>query len=744
MKTVVNESNFATAAEQEAGYGQLLSVLVRRKLLLASVFFSVLSIATILTLITKPTYRSSMQLLVEPNYQAKTAAGQQRTTENEFTDSNVEVDIATQINLMTSSAIVQKAVTLLQPKYSTIDVEQLQNSLELKQVQGQDGSSKKVGTKIVEVVYTDTDPLKTYTVLYTIQQVYQDYNLEQQKLRLAKGLTFINEQLPLIQNRVNQAEDALELFRKRYNLIDPESQAKALSEALNRIRQEQQTNNNQIQQTRSRLNTLQQQLASSPQTALVSSRLSQSSRYQNLLNEIQKTDLALAQQQTRFQDDSPNVQLLIEQRQKQRELLQAEMTQILGDDSLPTTSEDAGVGQQGQLDIDLAGELVEAQTNLASFQANALSLANAEQKVSAELQEFPSLLAEYNRLLPEVVVNRETLQQLMTARQELSLQLARGGFDWQMVEQPQLGEQIAPSAKKNILLGIVVGLTLGCFAAFVREALDDGVHTADELKKHLALPLLGVIPELPKARIGSSLIHLSFGKPQPQMLSMICWQAFRDSLDLIYKNIRLLNAFPVKSLVVTSTVAGEGKTTVALGLAVTAARLHQRVLLIDTDLRRPNLHKQLELPNDRGLSTLLTSDRIFPCHSSVELFGAHLDILTSGPIPTDPVQLLSSAKMRELMLAFEQEYDLVLLDAPPVLGTVDAIQTASFSSGVLFVGRIDRVTRAEIAQATEMLSRTNVLGAIANATTTYWYSSATTAEQRHNPTLLNQLSSIER
>lgn len=744
MKTVVNESNFATAAEQEAGYGQLLSVLVRRKLLLASVFFSVLSIATILTLITKPTYRSSMQLLVEPNYQAKTAAGQQRTTENEFTDSNVEVDIATQINLMTSSAIVQKAVTLLQPKYSTIDVEQLQNSLELKQVQGQDGSSKKVGTKIVEVVYTDTDPLKTYTVLYTIQQVYQDYNLEQQKLRLAKGLTFINEQLPLIQNRVNQAEDALELFRKRYNLIDPESQAKALSEALNRIRQEQQTNNNQIQQTRSRLNTLQQQLASSPQTALVSSRLSQSSRYQNLLNEIQKTDLALAQQQTRFQDDSPNVQLLIEQRQKQRELLQAEMTQILGDDSLPTTSEDAGVGQQGQLDIDLAGELVEAQTNLASFQANALSLANAEQQVSAKLQEFPSLLAEYNRLLPEVVVNRETLQQLMTARQELSLQLARGGFDWQMVEQPQLGEQIAPSAKKNILLGIVVGLTLGCFAAFVREALDDGVHTADELKKHLALPLLGVIPELPKARIGSSLIHLSFGKPQPQMLSMICWQAFRDSLDLIYKNIRLLNAFPVKSLVVTSTVAGEGKTTVALGLAVTAARLHQRVLLIDTDLRRPNLHKQLELPNDRGLSTLLTSDRIFPCHSSVELFGAHLDILTSGPIPTDPVQLLSSAKMRELMLAFEQEYDLVLLDAPPVLGTVDAIQTASFSSGVLFVGRIDRVTRAEIAQATEMLSRTNVLGAIANATTTYWYSSATTAEQRHNPTLLNQLSSIER
>lgn len=746
MKTAVNESNFAPTGEQEAGYGQLVSVLVRRRFLLLSVLLGVLSIAAFLTLITKPTYKSSMQLLVEPNYQSKSAPGQQKPTESEFTDSNVEVDIATQINLMTSSILLQQTVTLLQPKYPTINVKEIKDSLELMQVQGQDGSSKKVGTKIVEVFYTDNDPIKTHTVLSTIQQVYQDYNLEQQKLRLAKGLTFINEQLPLIQNRVNQAEDALELFRKRYNLIDPESQAKALTDALNRIRQEQQTNNHEIEQTRSRLNALQQKLAQSPQNALISSRLSQSSRYQNLLNEIQKTELALAQQRTRYLDDAPSVQLLLEQVQKQRELLNAEMERVVGANPLPTASEDiSNVGQQGQLDVELAGELVEAQTNLVSFQANAQSLAAAEQQISAELQEFPSLLAEYNRLLPEVAVNRETLKQLMTARQELSLQLARGGFDWQLVEQPQLGEQISPSAKKNLLLGVVVGLTLGCFAAFVREAIDDAVHTSDELKKQVALPLLGVIPELSQARISGSSLNLSLSKPQPEILSMICWQGFRDSLDLLYKNIRLLNStFPLKSLVITSALAGEGKTTLALGLAVTAARLHQRVLLIDTDLRRPNLHKQLKLPNEVGLSTLLTSDRTLPCHRSIQLFGAHIDVLTSGPTSLDPVQLLSSPRMRDLMLMFEENYDLVLLDAPSVIGTVDAIQTASFCSGVLLVGRIDRVTRTEIAQATEMLSRTHVFGVVANATTSSWFNNATTYEQQYHPNLLNQLSSVER
>lgn len=736
----MNKENLATATEQEAGYGQLLSVLIRRRFLLLSVLFGVLSITTIVTIITKPTYKSSMQLLVEPNYQGKTDQGQRRTTESEFTDSNVQVDIATQINLMSSSILLQRAVSLLQPEYPEIDVKSLRKSLSLSPVQGQDGTGRKVRTKIVEVLYTDNDPQRTQNVLNAMQQVYQDYNLEQQKLRLAKGLTFINEQLPVIKDRVNQAENALELFRESHNLIDPEFQAKALTDALNSVRQEQRTNRNQIQQTQSRLNNLQQQLARNPRNALVSSRLSQSQRYQNLLNEIQKTELALAQQRLRYTDSSPQVELLLSQRETQRGLLQEEMQRVVGENAI-APEEDTTSGQQGQLDINLAGELVEAQTNLVSLQANAQSLANAEQQLSAELQRFPNLLAQYNRLLPEVSVNRETLQQLMTARQELGLQLARGGFDWQVVEQPGIGEQISPSIKRNLLLGVVVGLTLGCFAAFIREAVDDAVHSSDELKKQVALPLLGLIPELPPVK-QSGIINLN--REQPQVLSTICMPSFRDALDLIYKNIKLLNsAFPIKSLAVTSALAGEGKTTLALGLAIAAARLHQKVLLIDTDLRRPSLHEQLELPNEQGLSTLLTSDRALPCQTRIQLFGAQFDVLTAGSPPVDPVQLLSSSRMKEMMLTFEQEYDLVILDTPPVLGTVDAIQIASFCSGAILVARIDRVTRTEITQVTEMLSRTNVFGVIANAADSPRYRNSY-AESPRSPLLLNQSATVER
>jgi hypothetical protein len=119
---------------------------------------------------------------------------------------------------------------------------------------------------------------------------------------------------------------------------------------------------------------------------------------------------------------------------------------------------------------------------------------------------------------------------------------------------------------------------LGGLAAFIREGFDDAVQTSNDLKKQVALPFLGIIPELPQVKASESIINLSLGKSQaidPLIIQMVCWPPFRDSLDLIYKNIRLLNyAFSLRSLVITSALAGEGKTTLALGLAITAARLH--------------------------------------------------------------------------------------------------------------------------------------------------------------------------
>ncbi|MEH1822697.1 MAG: polysaccharide biosynthesis tyrosine autokinase [Nostoc sp.] len=705
------------ASESEPGYGQMFAVFVRRFPWFLAVLISCVAIASIVTVKTKPTYKSSMQLLVEPNYQGKTEGG--AGVDNQFTDSNVVIDTATQLNLMQSSGLIQKAVDKLQSDYPDITSGEIKASLVLTQLRSKEDN---VATKIFQVEYTAGDPEKTQKVLGAIRQVYVEYNKQQQNSRLQKGLQIIREQLSKASEEVNAAETNLQRFRRNQNLIDPESQAKAIETALNNIAQERQTTRSQYGEALARQKSLEEQLNRSPQNALVASRLSQSTRYQSLLNEIQKSELALSQERLRFTDQTPNVQKLKEQLQGQKELLQQEVGRTLGGKSAgKMTSGDSLLerGQMGEIDLSLAGQLVETQTTIVALTARDQTLAQKENELRFEIKRFPPLLAYYNRMLPQLQFSRERLEQLLRAEQQLRQELSKGGFNWEVVEDPQKGAQLGPNLQQNLLLGAVVGLMLGGIAAFIRESADDAVHTTAELEKQMAMPLLGTTPKLPPAKPKESMIKLPFGKPEvlaPWTIQILQSPPRWESLDLIYKNIELLNTVTnLKSLMITSALADEGKSALALGLAMSAARLHKRVLLIDANLRDPSLHEQLNLPNEQGLSTLLASDTTLPNQISLQYSGsAYIDILTAGPKPADPANLLSSPRMMQLMAAFEENYDLVLIDAPPVLGLVDAMLTASSCRSVVMVASIGIVTRSQLTQATAMLSKLNLIGVVAN------------------------------
>ncbi|MEA5575263.1 polysaccharide biosynthesis tyrosine autokinase [Anabaena sp. UHCC 0451] len=704
-------------ADQDPGYGQMFAVLVRRFPWVILVLLSSTALAGIITLKTQPTFQSTMQLLVEPNYQGKQEGGD--TVENQFTDSNVVIDTATQLNLMRSSGLIQKAVDKLKSEYPSITVQEIKKSLVLTQIKTPEDN---IATKIFQVDYSDSDPEKTQKVLTAIRQVYVEYNKQQQDIRLQKGLQVIRDQLRKASDEVNSSEANLQRFRRNQNLIDPELQAKAIEESLNNIQKERQTTRSEYEEAVAKQKSLQEQLNRSPQNALVSSRLSQSTRYQGLLNEIQKTELALAEERLRFTDDTPSVQKLTEQLQSQKGLLQKEVSRTLGRQSSSGFSFGDNLleqGQLGEIDLNLTGELVETQTNIVSLSARDQTLANKEKELRSQLKRFPSLLAYYNRILPQLKFSRERMEQLLRAEQQLRQELSKGGFNWEVVEEPQAGLKLGPNLKQNLLLGTVVGLMLGGIAAFIREASDDSVHTTAELEKQFSLPLLGTTPKLPPAKPKESIIKLPFGKPEvlaPWTIQVLQSPPRWESLDLIYKNIELLhNVTDLKSLMVTSALPDDGKSALTLGLAMSAARLHKKVLLIDANLRDPSLHKQLNLPNEQGLSTLLASDVNLPHQIGVQYSGSsYIDILTAGPIPIDPAHLLSSPRMIELMTAFEENYDLVLIDAPSVIGMVDAMLTASSCRSVVMVASIGRVTRNHLAQATSMLSKLNLIGVVAN------------------------------
>lgn len=701
---------------EDSKYGNFFAILWRRRLWFTGVFVAVMAVAVPLALKKQPTYLSTIQLLVEPNSEDK--------IENQFTDSTVEADYATQLNLMRSSQLLEEAVEILKPEYPQINVDSIQAAFKIKQVEEGD-----IGTKIFQANYIAQDPQKTQKVLEAIQTVYQNYNQQQQEKRLNEGLNFIDGQIPEIRKAKADAEAQLEEFRTQHNLITPEKEAEAIALSLRKIIEQRQALQAEFNQAQTQYQLMQQYVGQSVDQALSASRLSESKRYQNLLDQLQQTELELAKAGTVYTEDNPVIQELQEQKENQQQLLGQEIERLLG--SQARVEDPNSLRQQGQLgatELKLVSDLIELNTRLQSLEAQDQSLSKTEAQLREQLNRFPNLIAQYNNLQQEVAAKRANLQKLLEARQALGIELNQGGFTWQVVESPRLGTQIGPNTNRDILLGAALGLFLGGVAAFVREALDDSVHTSQQLKLPAMPRLLGVTPKLPQLALGGFAVELPWHSQRSlnNPLDIAQWLPFREASDLIYKNIQLRHNYsdissikdlsPVgESIVITSALAGEGKSTIAIALAFSAARLYQKVLLVDGNLRQPSLHQQLHLVNYQGLSDYLSGqDNHPPTIQKLSLSECSFDVLSAGSQNSDPVRLLASTRLPTVIKQLEQEYDLVIVDSPPTIGRVDTIQLVSCCTGAVIVGRMDHVTMSQLSDTHYSLSKFNVIGIVAN------------------------------
>ncbi|MGF1935731.1 MAG: GumC family protein [Nostoc sp. ChiQUE02] len=724
-KTSLNQEQQVTTSAQSADdIRQLSTILLRRRLLIFGVSCVVMSAASLLAVIAKPTYQSNMQILVNSNL----SEGAQSNNipvgaDTQVTDSNSQVvDSTTQMKLMLSSKLLQKAVDLLHSDYPDITLGDIngqteQNKKAPLQVTPEEGGigANKVFNQVFKVSFTDGDPVKAQRVLQSLQKVYQKYNKDQQKERLNQGMAFVNARLPEIKKEVSKADKNLEQFRKKHKLLDPQVQSKILLESLADIQQQLQTTRANLQDVNARYDNLEQLIAtSSQQNTLIYSRLNQSSRYQALLSEIQKTELALAKERLRYTDDYPSVQKLKQQRQSQLSLLRQEVKIITNSSKEKPLFQ----GQMVGVDPTLLDEFILVQTTVLGLTANEKNLAESEQRIRSELNKYPSLIAEYNRLLPKVETSRKSLEQLLQAQQSLGLKISQEGYNWQVLAEPSPGTYMGNNRLLLLVGGAVIGPILGILAALILEKFNDAIYSAGDLKKLTNLRVLGSVPKLPSRGVKKPRLGLPWNGRRSSDSSVIEASTklpVHETLDMIYQNIQILKyPLPFKSLMFTSALPGEGKTTLVLGLVASATRMHRRVLVIDANLQNPSLHKILELSNDWGLSLLLVDETTTDFQDYIQPIHPSIDILTAGPEPEDTVKLLSSQRMKELIELFEQSYDLVLIDAPPILGTVDARIVASFCNGIVMVERMGKVTRTELTQATEILSKLNLIGIIAN------------------------------
>ena len=285
-----------------------------------------------------------------------------------------------------------------------------------------------------------------------------------------------------------------------------------------------------------------------------------------------------------------------------------------------------------------------------------------------------------------------------------------GSISAQTIEPPNaLRNPVRPQVALTLMLALLAGCALGSGAAVVADRLDQRIRTPEELRQALEVSLLGLIPQLPadEAAASGAVGRISHALPRSPLAE--AYKAARTNLEAIRRN-RLAQV-----VLITSPQAGDGKSTTASNLAISVSQAGRRVLLIDADLRRPAQDRIHNLRRDRGLVHLLSAP--LPLADSVQSSQiTGLDLITAGPVPPNPAELLMSPRLGEILDEARRTYDLVLIDSSPLLAVTDPAVLGALVDGVLLVVRMSTTRHYDARRAVSILKAvgTPVLGTILN------------------------------
>src|SRR5215510_6035318 len=326
---------------------------------------------------------------------------------------------------------------------------------------------------------------------------------------------------------------------------------------------------------------------------------------------------------------------------------------------------------------------------------------------------------EYGVLQREAESNRQIYESLMQRTKETGITSESRTTNIRIVDPAEVPRgPISPNVGRELEVSFATGLFFAVAIAFGLEYLDNRIKSPQELKAQLGVPFLGLIPSVGKDKMGVD-----------PLLSRAVPANFSEAFKSIRTNVLFSSAEDgMRSIVVTSSGPGEGKSIVSSNIAVALAQAGQRVLLIDGDMRRPRVHEIFGCDQEPGLSNVLTgvskaSDAIRRCPTVHGLW-----LLGSGHIPPNPAELLGSHRFRDFMGSIEGNFDWVVIDSPPVLVVTDSSIVANHASGVVFVVGSDKTSRQAARTAVEQLDAANarIVGSVLNrvnlARHQYYYS----------------------
>jgi len=543
-------------------------------------------------------------------------------------------------------------------------------------------------SRLVDVRFESPNAALSANVANALAKAYIDQNLEFKFLSSKEASDWLGERLAEQRTQVEASEQAVQRYREQTDSVSLEEKQNIVVQKLAEL--------------------------NAAVTKAKTERIQKEAAY-NQIRAVQNDSAAL--------DTIPAIlsNLFIQQQKSALADLQRQQAQLsdkLGPNHPDMVKLSSAIrAGQSKIDGEIAKVVQSMHNDYEQAQAQEQSLTSALEQQKNDALALNRKGIEYGVLARDAASNRQIFDSLMQRTKETGISGELKTSNIRVVDAAEIPRgQTSPNTLNNLLLALLSGGTLALGLAFFLEYLDNRIKSPDELKQHLGLPFLGMVPALFDKAVENPLI--SNGAPQN----------FSESFRAVRTNLLFSSAEDgARSVVITSTGPGEGKTAVATNLAVALAQAGQRVLLVDADMRKPRVHRVFERSQEPGLSNVLvgnakTSEAVYTT------IVPGLWVMPAGPNPPNPADLLGSKRFKDFIASLSQHFDWVMIDTPPVMAVTDSSVVAHLVTGVLFVVGSEMTSRHAAKRALDQLeqARAKFVGAVLNRVdlqhNSYYYS----------------------
>lgn len=699
----MQERVIETSENLDLDFSKLWLILKRRWLPGAGVFSTILGLAIIAVCLQKPVYEATGKLIVKKNDQTAALTGLGQGI-GDLEGLNLQSNpVNTEIEVVRSIPLLQKTIVALNLKdertEEPLKPEDFIHKLKLKNIGG---------TDVMQVTYKSISPNEAAAVVNKLMNVYLENNIQTNRVTATAAGDFIAKQIPDVEARVRRAESALRRFKEQNHLIALEVEAQGAVTVI-------QTLEGQIAQVRAELadaNTklakLRRQVGMDADNSLNLNALNQSRGVQRVLTEYQKTEAELAQLRTRYAETYPGIANLKQKRTAIKALLSQRIAQAVG----KTRTVADGKLQIGESKQKLTEAYIQLEVERLGLASRLASLSSEYKLYKQRANILPKLEQQQRELERQLKAAQSTYEILLQKLQEVRVAENQNMGNARIIESALAPEKALLFKPVMILAaGMLLSVVLSSGTIAVLEAKDASVKTLKEARELFGYTFLGAIPSLAKkATDGKNGETTAIALPVRDTPRAPIAEAFR----MLQANLKFSSSDKLKVILVTSSVPGEGKSTVSANLGAAIAQLGNRVLIVDADMRRPRQHHIWEKANTEGLSDAIVGQVDY--QSAIKEVLPKLHILMAGATPPNPVALLDSIQMTSLIDNFAKSFDFVIIDAPPVLVAADALMLGKMTDGLLMVARPGVVSSNTATTARDLLqsSGQKVLGLVVN------------------------------